>query len=209
MKNFTFKLSLLLAISGSALLLGGCADGEDAVTKKLSVYSFNTAVVQYELTGTVAGEETLYIKGDYTADHKYATLPDGGEENILDISLGAEIYTADLNRMTAVKSVNSDYEALLKMSAEEQKKFMIKKALGLKESAEVPSPAGTKKIAGYNCDFYLVENVGSVCLWNNVVLEKEISVLGLVNKKTALSILENIDIDKSKFELPAGVILKN
>lgn len=196
-----------MALAG--LMLGGCTDGQDAITKKLSVYPFNTAVIQYELTGVVNGEETLYIKGDYSAVHKYATLSDGSEENVLDLNLGHESYVADLNKMTAVKAQNNDYGTMLTMSPEDQKKFLIKQSLGLRDNVEVPAPSGTKKVAGYTCDFYLVENVGSLCIWNNVVLEKEIMVLGLVNKKTALSVLENIEIDNTKFELPAGVILKN
>jgi hypothetical protein len=201
------KFGIVLPLFALALAISGCGEGE-TVTKKLSVYPFNTAVVRYELSGAVSGEETLYIKGDMSVDQKFVTQG-GADENTLELNLGPEIYIADLLKMTAVKVINSDYDKLIKLSPEDQKKEFIRAALGIKDSAELPVSSGTKQIAGQSCDVYIIDNVGTACLWNGIILEKEIPLLGITNTKTAISVETNVDIPKDQFDLPAGVIVKN
>jgi hypothetical protein len=190
----------------TALILPGCDN--NAVTKKLTFLPFNTATIKYELSGSFKGEETLYIKGDLSASHKYVTQGDQ-EESTLDLNLGSEKYLANLIKMTAAKVKNEEYDKLVKMTKEEQLKRYIRYALGLKDSDEIPSPAGTKKVAGETCDVYVIENVGTACLWNGLVLEKEISILGVENNKKAVSLEIDKEIPKDRFELPAGIILTN
>ena len=143
MKKFGIVICLLI----NSLVISGCTGGSDTTVKKLSVYPFDTAVIKYELAGASQGEETLYIKGDLTSDNKFVAQQ-GAEESTLELNLGNEMYIADLLKMTAVKVTNDDYAKLTKLSADDQKKEYVKKALGLKESAQVPAPAGKKEIAG-------------------------------------------------------------
>jgi len=203
-----FRIVLLLTALTGTLILSGCDGGKEQIVKKLSVYPFNTAIVNYNLTGTINGSETLYIKGDLTADY-LATTDSALNETRLDLNLGSEIYKVDMDKMTAVKVRNEQYDKLLKMSPEDQAKQLVRSALGLKDDAAVPTPAGKKEVAGQTCDFYIMENLGSVCLWNGIVLQKEISMIGITNTKSAVSVEVDVDIAKERFELPAGVIVTN
>jgi hypothetical protein len=203
------KKSILITLSFvfvSALFLSGC--GDDTVTKKLSVFPFNTAVVKYELSGSFVGEETLYIKGDLMSSHKYITQNDQ-EESTLELSLGSEKYVANLDKMTAIKVKNEEYDKLIKLNKEEQGKQLIRDALGLQATDAIPSSSGTKKIAGQTCDVYVIENVGTACLWGGLVLEKKITILGISNDKTAVSIELDKEISNDRFDLPAGIIVTN
>jgi hypothetical protein len=190
----------------TAFILPGCDN--NTVPGKLTFLPFNTATIKYEISGSLSGEETLYIRKDQTASHKYVTQNDA-EESTLELSLGSEKYLANLIKMTAIKVKNEEYDKLVKMSKEEQLKQNIRYALGLKDSDEVPAPSGTKKVAGETCDVYVIENVGTACLWNGLVLEKKISILGVENNKKAVSIEIDKEIPKDRFELPAGVIVTN
>ena len=203
------KKSILIPLSFvfvSTLLLSGCGDG--SASKKLSVFPFNTAVIKYELSGSFTGEENLYIKGDLMSSHKYIMQNDA-EESTLELSLGSEKYIANLNKMTAIKTKNEQYDKLITLGKEDQNKLLILSALGLKDSDPIPSSSGTKKIAGQTCDVYVIENVGTACMWNGLVLEKKITILGISNDKTAVSIELDKDISNDRFELPAGVIVTN
>ena len=86
---------------------------------------------------------------------------------------------------------------------------MIRNALGLRGTDEIPAPAGTKTIAGQTCEVYLIETIGSACIWNGIVLEKTVSILGIANDKVAVSVRLNTDIANDRFELPAGIIITN
>ncbi|MFC1655746.1 hypothetical protein ACFL3C_02660 [Patescibacteria group bacterium] len=189
----------------SLFALSGCGD---SYPQELSVYSFDTAIIQYEIGGISQGDETVYMRGDQKSSHRFVTTG-AQEENTLQLDLGNDRYVADLNKMTATKVKNNDYEKLISMSKEEQEKYLVRKALGLKDSVEVPEPLTTAMVAGQKCKLYEIENIGVACIWEGVVLKKEISILGNSSTKTAVSAEVNVDIAKERFELPAGVILTN
>ncbi len=198
MKKFASLFVLL-----SLFALGGCGDN---YPKELSVYSFDTAIIQYEIGGISQGDETVYMRGDQKSSHRFVTTGTQ-EENTLQLDLGKERYIADLNKMTAIKVKNSDYEKLVSMNKEEQEKYLVRKALGLKDNVEVPEPLTTTMVAGQKCKLYEIENIGVACIWNGVVLKKEINMLGNSSTKTAVSVEINVDIAKERFELPAWIIL--
>lgn len=198
-------LSLIIAsvFVVSTFILAGC--GED-YPAKLSVYSFKTAVIQYELSGGTTGDQSVFVRGDQKAVHRFITTP-GQEATTFDLFLGEERYFADLEKMTAVKTVDSGYNAMLAMTPDEQKAYMIKKNLGLKESANMPESLGTTMVAGQECELYSIENIGTACVWNTIVLQSEITLAGITNKVTAVKVEVDTDIPSERFELPAGVIV--
>lgn len=178
----------------------GCGN---AYPSDVAVYKFDTAVVQYDFTGNLEGEATLYLRGDQKALFK--TL---GEVSTLELDLGDSGYFVNMNKMTAVKMENEDYETLKGLNATEQEVFLVKKALGLKDSAEDPEPITKKVIAGQTCNVYIIGNIGSTCLWNGIALETEVTIQDVTNRQVAISVQENVDVPDVKFELPANVILK-
>lgn len=198
------KLISLCALVG-VIFVAGCTD---TYPQNLQVYSFDTAIIQYDLSGNAEGEETLYIRGDQTALHRFVTRA-GVEENVFELDLGDEMYIADLQKMTAVKSRNEDYENLKSMSKEDQEAYLIKKELGLKDSVKLGEPLSQKTVAGQTCDVYQVPNIGTACVWEGIVLEKEIKILDTISKKVAVSVETNVEIPSERFELPEGVIKTN
>lgn len=184
----------------AAIFLSGCVKDYPS---EIAAYKFDTAIIQYEYTGSTEGEATLYVRGDQKA--MYKTL---GEVSTLELELGDAGYIVDLDKTTAVEVVNPDYAVLVEMSAGEQEVYLVKKALGLKDSAEDPKPFTKKVIAGKSCNVYTINNIGSACIWNGIVLEKEITIQDLTNKQVAVSVQIDLEIPSEKFELPANVILK-
>lgn len=199
------KLSIICTCLLGFVFLTGCSE---EYPQELEVYSFDTAVIQYQITGAAEGEETLYMRGDQKAIHRYVVMGDT-EKRTLELDLGSEKYIADLVKMTAVKVDDADYDKLRKMNSEEQEKYLVRKELGLKEGIELPEVSGKTRYAGKQCDLYVVPNIGSVCVWNGIILMKEVSLVDFVNKKTVVSVETDVKIPAERFELPAGVIVTN
>lgn len=199
------KLSVLFLgiVTASALVFTGCTQEEQA----LKVYPFDTAIIQYQIAGAAEGDETLYIKGDKKAAIRFVTQDDE-EKQTMDLDLGAEGYRVNLNDNTAVKFANDYYESLKGMDKDGQEMFLVRQELGLKESAENPTKVGEAKIAGQVCNIYDVSNVGSVCMWNGIPLQKQINILGVVNSKTAVNIQTDVEIGDDRFDLPRGVVVE-
>lgn len=201
----TLSLIAITTFVVSTLLLTGCGD---SYPSELSVYPFKTVVIQYELSGGTEGDQSLFIRGDQKALHKFITTA-GQESNSFELYLGENKYFANLDKMTAVKTIDANYNKMLSLSAEEQEEYLIKKSLGLKESAQLPDPVTTSTVAGQKCDVYEVPNVGTACIWNGIVLQKEITLAGITNKTVAVSVQVDVEIPAERFELPAGVIVTN
>jgi hypothetical protein len=199
------KKTIALCVITGMIFIAGCTD---TYPQDLQVYSFDTAVIQYELSGNAEGEETLYIRGDQRALHRFVTRADT-EENTFELDLGEEMYIADLQKMTAVKANNKDYEKLKSMTREEQEEYLIKKELGLKNNVDLGEPLSQKMVAGKKCDVYQVPNIGTACVWDGIVLEKEMQILDKTSKKVAVSVETNVEIPNERFELPEGVIKTN
>jgi len=189
----------------SVVVLSGCTG---AYSNKLTVYDFDTAVIQYELNGATQGDETLYIRGDESALYSFVTRAEQ-EENKITLSLENAAYIADMLQMTAIKTTNKDYLAMKDLDKDAQEEYLIRKALGLKADTEIPESASTKEIAGQTCDIYEIANIGEACIWKGIVLEKTISMAGVTDTKTAISIQLNVDIDGAKMQLPSNVTLVN
>lgn len=199
------SLIIIASLSAGAFLLTGC---DESYPSQLSVYPFKTAVIQYELTGGTQGDQSVFIRGDQKAVQTSITTP-GQESENFELYLGAEKYIADLDKMTAVKTTDNNYEKMLSLSADEQEAYMIKKNLGLKESATLPQPITTSMVAGQQCDVYEIPNVGTACMWHGIPLQKEITLAGITNKSIAVNVQVDAEIPSERFELPAGVIVKN
>lgn len=199
------KLIPLFAFVLMAITLTGCAE---EYPQNLEVYSFDTAVIQFQIEGAAEGEETMYIRGDQKALHRYVTLGDT-EKRTLELSLGSEKYIADLVKMTAIKVEDTDYQELQGMSPEKQEEYMVRKELGLKEGVELPEPSGKATYGGEECDVYIIPNIGTACVWNGIVLMKEVSLVDVTNRKTAVSVETGVEIPAGRFDLPAGVIVTN
>ena len=182
------------------VVFAGCGT---AYPNEISVYKFDTAVIQYQFTGSLEGEGSLYLRGDQKAFYKSF-----GGSNTLELDFGGSGYIVDVDKTTAIKVENADYETLKGLSETEQEVYLVKKALGLKSSAADPEPVTKKVIAGQTCNVYTINNIGSACIWNGIVLETEVTIQDITNRQVAVSVQENVEIPDIKFELPVNVIVK-
>ncbi|MFC1599672.1 hypothetical protein ACFL3T_01430 [Patescibacteria group bacterium] len=193
------KLISIIALV-AAVFLAGCVKDYPS---EIAVYKFDTAVIQYEYTGSQKGEATLYVRGDQKA--MYKTF---GEKSTLEIDLGEKGYDVNMDKGTAIEVANPNYETLKGMSANEQEIYLVKEALGLKDYAEAPVAALKKVVAGKTCNVYAINNIGSACIWSGIVLEKEVTIQDVTNKQVAVSVQTDVEVSAAKFELPANVILQ-
>jgi len=139
----------------------------------------------------------------------YKTLKEGEvKQDTLELVLGDTKYYVDLNENTALKAKNTEFADTKEMSDEAKAEYMLRKALGLSDTAEVPEKIGNSKYADQECELYLI-SVGPVCVWDGIPLYQEASLAGVTTAKTAAKVETNIDIPKDKFELPQGVVIKN
>ncbi|MCD6109477.1 hypothetical protein J7J83_01845 [bacterium] len=200
MKKTIITIALFTA---SILVLAGCGE---SYPSKLSVYPFKTAVIQYELSGGTQGDRSVFIRGDQKAVHTFITTP-GQEKNLFELYLGNEKYIANLDKMTAIKAVDTNYDKMLKLNKKEQEEYLIKKSLGLKTGVKLPKPITTSMVGGQQCDVYEIANIGTACMWHGIALQKEITLDGITNKIVAVKVDVDAKIPAERFELPAGVIV--
>ncbi len=203
------KKSLLLVIAAALFIAAGCSQKPE----KIYPYSFDSAKIEFALTGNMEGTKTLYIKGDKMLIETHAVRKgDDGEEEKVDslyIDTGATVYQVDLNTKTAVSAGNSIYDTLKNMPLEKRKEYLVKVGTGAIVDESIPRPTGQKEIAGKKCDLYDVQGLGQTCLWDGLSLYTSIKIpdAGIDNTSEAVSIEINAAIADSHFELPSDVQL--
>lgn len=202
------KSSIVVVSLFMGILAVGLAGCTQDYPSEIKAYGFDTAFIQYDLSGAEAGSMSVYIRGDQKAVLKTVEGAEGVAVNTLELSLGDIGYVVDMDAAIAVKVANAEYVELKKMSPEEQEVYLVKEALGLKTSAQAPEPLNVQMVAGHECNLYLVQNIGSACVWNGLVLEKEITIAGLTNKQVATEVQVDVAVPAERFELPANVIVK-
>lgn len=192
------------------LALSGCAG-----TQKEQVYPFpfESARIEYQITGNVEGTTTVLIKGDKqayetTAVIKGADIEEETKTKIIDAE--GMLYQIDLVTGTGQSMANPIYEQLKKLAPEERMDFLTKLAVGISDSggvSDVPQPKGQKTVAGETCDLYDIQSVGEICLWNGIPIYSSMSIpeAGIMSANTATSIQLNVDIPDSAFNVPEGV----
>lgn len=171
-----------------------------------SMYSFKSAKIIYTYSGVTEGEEYLYIQDDKQASYKTITEA-GVQKEALDLILGDTKYYVDLNENTALKSTNKAAGDTKGMSKEEKDEYLLRKALNLNDTAEIPEPLGKTSYADTECSLYPT-GLGAVCVWDGLVLYQEASLGGVTTTKKATKVEVGIDIPKEKFDLPDGVDVK-
>jgi hypothetical protein len=205
------KLFLILFVS--TLVIAGCEAKQATTEAEQGVYGFpfNTAKIEYTLTGSAEGTRTLYIKGDKIANQVNVSEKSGEKEikrNIKTLELGSEYITINLDDKTAVKTANYAYNELKKLPADARQSQLIKLATGnAYPGATMPVKEGQKNIAGQTCDLYKMSTFGTVCLWNGLPINSEIKIESekVESVSTATKIELNVDIPDNVFQIPTDV----
>ncbi len=146
--------------------------------------------------------EVLYFD-NYGAQEAKETTGDimGIKMHTLTFSKDGYTYHIDLENKTGTRtkggvvSADMDYSHLTpKLEAE----YNIKKE-------------GTEEVAGKTCDVYSMDSKmmkGRVSSWQGIPMHMDAAVSGMQMKSTVTSIEENAAIPADKFEVPAGITVK-
>jgi hypothetical protein len=201
------------------LVAGGCAQQPAPVTSTASErvypYPFETAKIEFSLTGSMEGTRTMYIKGDKESNETHTVQKNGDQEEKIDIKLlelGDLYYQIDLNAKTAIKTTNPLYNDLKNMPQENRMDFLVRAATGnVAAGSTAPLAKNEKEIAGQKCNVYDIQTYGEVCIWNGIPLYSTIKIptQNIENTTTATKIETGIDVPDSVFTIPADVKIQD
>jgi hypothetical protein len=198
------------------LMLFGCLDKTtETAGANTGLYPFETAVIQYKISGSSDGTQTLYIKNGMTATEKHTKNESAGYEqfeNTLTINSGEFIYVVDLDSNKGTKTKNTLWTKISGLNDEERLDLGKKLVGGLSADSEgkadqLLQSLGSETVTGEKCEKYNTLGLGTVCVWQNVPLKTQINVAGIETLIEATSVKENESVDDSKFQVPANVQL--
>jgi hypothetical protein len=211
------KNRYLLVVSMGVLMSGTLAWGGDFPWEmKLP---FQEATIQYQLSGSEQGEETLYLK-DYGRQrakyHKGGTTIMGitSQTETVEITDPDWVYTYDLMEKTGFKTTNPNKlfrEEYNKLSSGEKKIFEKNaKQYGLSMmdqwGGSVTRSSGT--VLGYECEVLTI-NDGMSTVYNirgtDIPLRSEVSAMGINNLNAATHIDTRSSVPDKVFAPPVGI----
>ena len=202
-------LILTLAFMVSSLTMSGCV-----ATETVNTYPFDTAKIEYNLSGNLEGTQKVYIKGDNAIHETNAVRKENGREvpvNLLYLELGEHLYEINLSTQEGTKARNPIYNELKQLTKEQRTVYLTKLAVNVGEADNLPATKGEGEYAGQKCQIYDVEDMGEICVWSGIPLYSKLSLAGgeIENTMTATSIEVNTDIPDNLFAVPLGVDIKD
>lgn len=196
---FTYALSL------SLLLVINIASGQGQVGLKR--YLIKSGIVEYTLSGTRKGTETIYFDDWGMREAKYtkAELSVAGftqKQNTLTLLDGETTYNIDLDRKTGTKMETP----MLKELAANNKDLtdagekMMKSMGGAK--------VGTEVVLGKTCDVWEIKNMQSkTWVWKNVPLKTQVNMANMPMAMIATKFEEGASIPADKLKVPSDVTI--
>ncbi|MCP4113898.1 MAG: hypothetical protein GY737_00560 [Desulfobacteraceae bacterium] len=177
---------------------------------------FKKGTIQYNITGSQTGTETLYIKdyGRTTARHRTVSMKFLGMTQTtkeIEITTPEWVYNVDLTEQTCEKSTNPTkymIEEFNKLSKKDRKK-VIKNSLEL-GTQMIEGMSGTiqvkgAKVLGYPCDVVTVMGTKTYCFTGtSIVLKSEANLMGMKITSTATGIQKGAPAS-AHFQVPQGI----
>ncbi|WP_300673442.1 hypothetical protein [Desulfoluna sp.] len=206
MKRTALALLMTFFFSAPALAV------ENPWTKKLP---FKEGTVSYEISGTIKGNETVYVKdhGHTTAAYRTETGSSFGfSTNTRELTLTTPdwIYTVDLDDNTGTKQINPKKvitDEFNRLSRKDQKKLVknsdqlgITLVGGLSGSVEKKAV----KLLGYRCDRVTAMGIETCTLTGtDFPMKSSGQLMGMTFREEATRI-EKKRVASQKFSLPQG-----
>lgn len=180
---------------------GSSSSGED-----VRRYAIESAIVEYELSGTPSGTETQ-VFDDYGAreasvrNHVVEIAGFRQETSTVSITEGPWITTLDDAERRATRIQNPLYEDLMRSvedgDVEELGERMMRQMGGEK--------VGTEEVAGRTCDVWEVPVGNSrTWIWKGIPLKTEVTMGPMSSSMVATSVTVDPDMPASRFEVPDG-----
>jgi len=198
-----FRSLFTYALSSSLLLVINTASGQGLAGAKR--YQIKSAIVEYTLSGTRKGTETIYFDNWGMREAKYtkAEMSMMGitqKQNTLTLLDGETTYNIDLDTKTGTKMETP----MLKELAANNKDLtdagekMMKSMGGVK--------IGTEVILGKTCDVWEIKNMKSkTWVWKNVPLKTKVSMPSMEMTITATKFEEGAAIPADRLAIPSDV----
>ncbi len=173
-------------------------------------YGLESAVIQYNISGHIKGEETAYITdwGEREARHStYKLMMDGinQEQQRMTLREGDVVYNVDLIRRKKIQiDLNKKIAPGLHidLTAGEMSDYSPE---GLKRLGA--QGKGEETVAGKVCRVYELPFLdGTVWVYKNIALKYVTRVRGFHTEYTATRIDEGVDIPEERMTLPVDVI---
>jgi len=194
----------LAAMLFSCGLLPGNPASED-----LKRYKIASAIVDYTVSGSQSGTETLVFDqfGMREAKRSETVIRVAGqtiETRTLTIFDHGSTTTVDLVRRTATKIPTPMWSEIVEATKREGGDMTdLGTAMIRRMGAE---KIGEESVAGKPCVVWRIQSLGSKSwVWNGIVLRQETSLAGQTIRIEATSVKENAAIPEERFALPPGI----
>lgn len=205
LNRLNMKKTATLFLVTLLLSLGACStQGEKVVP-----YSFNSAKIEYKISGDINGNMTAFVKGDHSVNKVNATnAADGTPVSTLTIDLGETIYFIDQTKKEGYSSTNYIYEDLKGLSKNEKLERLTAYATNTYSSDVKAEKTGQKEYAGQKCDLYQIDG-GEICLWQGIPLYSNVTLGADARTIEATGIQTEIEVADSEFTLPEGISIQD
>lgn len=199
----TAKLFIICAVT---IMIGLTAVFAQSTVNR---YKVKSGIVEYKITGTQSGRETLYFDkfGKREATYSNTKISFGGfsqETNTMALLKGKYQYNIDLDKKTGNKIDNPFLQQMNQSAAEQGKDLtdageeMMKQMGGKK--------IGTEMFLGKKCDVWEIKQMSTkVWVYKGIALKTESNMAGMKMTKVATSFQENVKIPEIKFTIPKDV----
>lgn len=181
---------------------------------------FKNAIINYNLSGTMSGEKTTYIKdyGRTTAEYSNTSMKMFGmtqQQKEIIITTPDWVYTIDLMEKIGTKQANpkkfmiQEFNNLSK--AEKKKVIKNSESLGVStiEGMDGTLEKNAEKILGYMCDKVSMAGTDTyIFSGTDLPLKVKGETMGIKIDQTATSIKKE-SASSSKFELPSNIQLEH
>jgi hypothetical protein len=177
---------------------------------------FKSAMVEYELTGTMTGEKTIYVKdyGQTRAEHNNTTMKMFGmtqQQKEVIITTKDWEYTIDLMEKTGSKQANmnkyliQEFNKLSKSDQEKVVKNVEKLGVATVDGMEGSVEKKAVKILGYTCDKVSMTGVVVYAITGtDLPLKTTGDIMGIKINQVASKVMKG-NVHPSKFALPTNI----
>lgn len=178
---------------------------------------FDKAVINYTISGTEKGTQTVYIKdgGQNVAKHRKTAMKMLGikqETDTVEITSPDHVITVNLKEKTGTKQINPVkfmIEEYNKLSAADKQKVMTnaeKTGMNMMEGFKGKVTPKAQKIHGFDCDKVEIMGVTNYLInGTNIELKSNSSMMGVKMNVEATSVDTKAAIPANAFEVPAGI----
>ncbi len=188
------KYVVQLCALNAFLFLSGCVGGEKWV------FPFETAMVEYDISGDFTGRERLYIDGDMEARESVTITVFDGEV----YSTKSRIVNRDGQQYYFYEGVKADgtkenehYEVMKAMNFEDRRDYYLRQVL---LQGAVFNRVGKDTVLERECDVYKV-SFGEVCVWDNLILKQKVDLMGVKTEMIARDLRLDKYVEESVFEV--------